>query len=92
MFGGRQLLACREKGSIPLRSLDLSETASPRNGFPTPSPLARSPPAPLLGLSRADSVLNQARRMDSRLRARPQLADELQQIMERIEPETKNQV
>ena len=30
--------------------------------------------------------------MDSRLRARPQLADELQQIMERIEPETKNQV
>jgi hypothetical protein len=30
--------------------------------------------------------------MDARLQARPQLADELQQIMARIEPETKNQV
>jgi len=48
--------------------------------------------APRLGLSRADSVPNLTRRMDARLQARPQLADELQQIMARIEPETKNQV
>ena len=48
--------------------------------------------APRLGLSRADSVPNLTRRMDARLRARPQLADEHQQIMARIEPETKNQV
>ena len=48
--------------------------------------------APWLGLSRADSVPNLTRRMDARLQARPQLADELQQIMARIEPETKNQV
>ncbi len=48
--------------------------------------------APLLGLSRADSVPNLTRRMDARLRARPQLADELQQIMARIELGTKNQV
>src|SRR5271166_5993646 len=48
--------------------------------------------APLLGLSRADSVPDLTRRMDARLRAHPQLADELQQIMARIEPETKNQV
>jgi hypothetical protein len=45
--------------------------------------------APLLGLSRADSVPNLTRRMDARLRARPQLADELQQIMARIEQEPK---
>jgi len=48
--------------------------------------------APLLGLSRADSVPNLTRRMDARLLARPKLADELQQIMARIEPGTKNQV
>jgi len=30
--------------------------------------------------------------MDARLRAQPKLADELQQIMARIEPGTKNQV
>jgi len=39
-----------------------------------------------------DSVPNLTPRMDARLRARPQLADEIQQIMARIEPETKNQV
>ena len=48
--------------------------------------------APLLGLSRADSVPNLTRRMDARLRAHPKLADELQQIMARIEPGTRNQV
>ena len=48
--------------------------------------------APRLGLSRADSVPNLTRRMDARLQARSQRADELQQIMARIEPETKNQV
>ena len=48
--------------------------------------------APQLGLSRADSVPILTRRMDARLLARPQLADELQQIMARIEPDTKNQV
>ncbi len=48
--------------------------------------------APLLGLSRADSVPNLTSRMDARLRTRPKLADEFQQTMARIEPETKNQV
>ncbi|MGA7495284.1 MAG: transposase [Isosphaeraceae bacterium] len=46
--------------------------------------------APLLGMSRADSVPNLTRRMDARLRAQPKLADELQQIMARIEPGTKS--
>jgi len=41
---------------------------------------------------RADSVPNLTRPMDARLRARPQLADEPQQIMARIEQGAKNQV
>jgi len=48
--------------------------------------------APRLGLSRADSVPKLTRCMYARLRARSQLANEFQQIMARIEPETKNQV
>ena len=45
-----------------------------------------------LGLSPPDSVPNLTRRIDARLRSHPQLADELQQIMDGIVPGTKNKV
>ncbi|HKM53750.1 MAG TPA: hypothetical protein VJY33_10090 [Isosphaeraceae bacterium] len=48
--------------------------------------------SPRLGLSRADSVPNLIRRIDARLRSHPQLADELQQIVDGIVPGTKNKV
>ena len=48
--------------------------------------------APMLGLSRADSVPNLTRRIDAGLRSHPRLADELKEIMARIGRETKNKV
>jgi len=48
--------------------------------------------SPRLGLSRADRVPNLTRRIDARLRSHPQLADELQRLMDRIVPEIKNKV
>ena len=41
-----------------------------------------------LGLSRADSVPNLTRRLDTRLRTSPRLAEELEQIMARVRAET----
>jgi putative transposase len=46
--------------------------------------------APLLGLSRADSVPNLTRRIDARLRTEPRLAAELQRIMDGMRPGTRN--
>src|SRR5271157_2121504 len=48
--------------------------------------------APMLGLSRADSVPNLTRRIDAGLRSHPRLADDLKEIMARIGRETKNKV
>ena len=48
--------------------------------------------APLLGLSRADSVPNLTRRIDARLRTHPGLATDLRKIMEGIRIGTKNKV
>ena len=48
--------------------------------------------APMLGLTRADSVPNLTRRIDAGLRSHPRLAEELEEIMARIGRETKNKV
>ncbi len=50
--------------------------------------------APMLGLTRADSVPNLTRRIDAGLRSHPRLADDLKEkeIMARIGRETKNKV
>ena len=48
--------------------------------------------APLLGLSRADSVPNLTRRIDARLRTHPRFAAELERIMDGTRTGTKNKV